>query len=55
MISRWVVQIPIMFYVACIIKGSLTFIWISFILADLVEMFIIIFLYKKGTWESKRV
>lgn len=55
MISRWVVQIPIMFYVTYIIKGSLTFIWISFILADLVEMFIIIFLYKKGTWESKRV
>lgn len=54
-VSRWVVQIPFMFFFACILKSSLIFMWISFILADVTEMLIITYQYKKGIWEKKRV
>lgn len=55
LISRWGVQIPFMFIVSKVIHGSTVLLWISFISADFVEMLIIIFLYKRGTWEKKRV
>lgn len=55
LVSRWVVQIPFMFFFAYIVKGSLVFMWVSFILADIIEMIIIIYQYKKGAWENKRV
>lgn len=54
-ISRWVVQIPFMFIVAKVLHGSTILLWISFISADFVEMLIVIFIYRRGTWENKRV
>lgn len=55
LISRWTVQMPFMFLVSCILKLSSSVLWLSFISADIVEMIIIVIIYKRGTWEKKRV
>lgn len=54
-VSRWFVQVPFMFLVSCVFKLSSSILWISFISADIVEMIIIVIIYKRGTWEKKRV
>ena len=54
-ISRWGIQIPLMFIMVIIFKLPIIFVWMSFVIADIVEMSIVYFFYKKGTWENKRV
>jgi putative MATE family efflux protein len=55
LISRWAVQVPFMFLVSCVFKLSSSILWFSFISADIVEMIIIVIIYRRGTWEKKRV
>ena len=55
LVSRWCVQIPLMYIVSYVIKGSSTLLWFSYISADFIEMLLIIFMYRKGTWEKTRV
>lgn len=55
LISRWGVQVPLLYIVTRVLHLSVLYVWGSFIVADAVEMLIIFIAYKKGTWESKRV
>lgn len=54
-ISRWLVQVPMLFIVTNLLQLPIIFLWISFMVTDISEMFIIILLYKNGKWKTKRV
>src|SRR5699024_3198412 len=53
LISRWGVQIPLLFLVTRVLNLSVLYVWGSFIIADAIEMIIVYIAYKKGTWETK--
>lgn len=55
LISRWGVQIPLLFLVTRVLNLSVLYVWGSFIITDAIEMIIVYIAYKKGTWETKRV
>lgn len=55
LLSRWAVQIPLLFVIVNLLKLPVVYVWISFVVADCCEMIIVYVLYKKGTWEHKRV
>lgn len=54
-VARWIVQIPALYLVTKVLKLPIIYVWLSFILADTVEIIIIFHHYKKGFWETKRV
>lgn len=54
-LSRWVVQVPLLYLVTRVFNLSVIYVWVSFLIADIVEMIVITASYKKGTWETKRV
>ena len=54
-ISRWLVQVPMLFIVTNLLQLPIIFLWISFMVTDISEMLIIILLYKNGKWKTKRV
>lgn len=54
-ISRWGIQLPLLVLIIFIFHLPIIYIWISFLVADFVEMLIVLIAYKKGTWENKRV
>lgn len=53
--ARWLIQIPLLFLVIKIIHLPIALIWTAFLLADIIELAIIYYFYKKETWETKRV
>lgn len=55
LISRWGVQVPLLYLVTRVLNLSVLYVWGSFIVADAVEMLIVFISYKRGTWETKRV
>lgn len=55
LISRWGVQVPLIFLVTKVFHLSVIYVWISFLVADAMEMLIVFIAYKRGTWENKRV
>lgn len=55
LISRWGIQVPLLYIVTRVLKLSVLYVWGSFIVADAIEMLIVFISYKKGTWETKRV
>jgi putative MATE family efflux protein len=54
-ISRWIIQIPLLFLITNVLKLSVIYVWASFIVSSIVEIIIVLIAYKKGTWETKRV
>lgn len=54
-ISRWCVQIPLLFIIVYILKKPIIWVWVSFIAADAAEMIATFFFYKKANWQKKRV
>lgn len=54
-VARWIVQIPILILLIKALHTPLVFVWIGFLLPDLMELVIILAAYKKGAWETKRV
>ncbi len=55
MVSRWGIQIPVLFVVARVLHMPVHYLWLSFLLADFTEMLAIGFAFKKGTWLHNRV
>ena len=55
LVSRWVVQMPILILVTKILKLSVIFVWLSFFAAEISEIIIILYHYNKGVWKIKRV
>lgn len=53
--SRWLIQIPFLYVVVKFLSLPLYFVWSSYILAELVELLIVIFCYVKRPWWKKRV
>ena len=54
-ISRWVFQIPFLYIVVRCLALPLYFVWSSYILAEIVELLIVLFCYVKRPWWEKRV
>jgi len=54
-ISRWVFQIPFLYVVVRCLSLPLYFVWTSYILAEIVELLIVLFCYVKRPWWEKRV
>lgn len=53
--ARWGVQIPVLFFITKIFAFPIGFVWFSFLVGDLVEFCVILYSYKKGTWQTTRV
>ena len=54
-ISRWFFQIPFLYIVVRCLALPLYFVWSSYILAEFVELLIVLFCYVKRPWWEKRV
>ncbi len=54
-ISRWFVQIPILLIAIMLLKASIIWVWISYVLSDIAESLVMIVYYRKGNWQKKRV
>lgn len=53
-ISRWVVQIPLLVLAVYVFKLPIEIIWVSFALSEITEMFVVIIFYMKGKWKNVR-
>jgi Na+-driven multidrug efflux pump len=54
-ISRWGIQVPMLFITTKILNLSAIYVWLSFVAAEIGEIIIILIHYKKGKWKTKRV
>ena len=54
-VSRWVVQMPILFLATKIFKLPVIFVWLSFFAAEIAEIIIVLYHYNKGVWKINRV
>jgi putative MATE family efflux protein len=54
-IARWGVQVPLLLVIVQLLHLPIGFVWLSFLMAEMVELVVIYISYHKGTWESKRV
>lgn len=55
MISRWLIQLPLMALLVYILQVPLHYLWLSFLIAELAELAVVIYYYKRGDWQTKRV
>lgn len=55
LISRWLVQLPALYLMTRIFELPLHLIWISFVLAELADLLVVIYYYCRGDWKYKRV
>ncbi|NMB08088.1 MAG: MATE family efflux transporter, partial [Tissierellia bacterium] len=55
LVSRWVVQVPVLFLATKIFQLPVIYAWISFFLAEIAEVIIILYHYNKGIWKINRV
>lgn len=53
--SRWLVLLPIAFYTTYVLKTGYVGLLAAYIISEFVDMLIIAFFYKRGTWETMRV
>ncbi len=54
-ISRWVVQIPLLYVATSILNLPILYAWFSFMIAEASELLTIYYHYKKGIWKVNRV
>lgn len=54
-VSRWGIQIPMLFVIVKVMHLPVHYLWFSFLLADFTEMMAIFTAYKRGKWMEKRV
>jgi putative MATE family efflux protein len=54
-VSRWCVQVPLLFIMVVLLKVPVIYVWTSFVASEFVEMIVIFTYYKMGTWEKRRV
>lgn len=55
LVSRWGVQMPILFFATKVLELPVIFVWISFFAAEIAEVIIVLYHYNKGIWKVKRV
>lgn len=54
-ISRWGVQVPLLAIIVLALKMPIIWVWVAFLIAELIEMIIICIFYKAGKWEKVKV
>ena len=54
-VSRWIVQIPILYIITSLLNLSILYAWLSFMVAEVSELLTIYYHYKKGLWKINRV
>ena len=54
-ISRWIVQIPMLYIITSLLHLPILYAWLSFIAAEASELLTIHYHYKKGEWKMNRV
>jgi putative MATE family efflux protein len=54
-ISRWCFQIPYSALIVYIFHLPISYIWIGFLLAEFIELIVILIYYKQGKWKYTRV
>ncbi len=54
-VSRWVIQIPMLFITTKLLKLPVIWVWLSFFAAEIAEFIVIFIHYNKGKWKVKRV
>lgn len=53
-ISRWFVQLPAMYAVIYLFALPLDFLWISMVIAEVMDFFVIEYFYRQGRWKHTR-
>lgn len=53
--GRWLGAIPFAFVAIVLLKADIIWLWISYIVGDIIELFVIMYYYRKGDWKTKRV
>ncbi|KAB3530518.1 MATE family efflux transporter [Alkaliphilus serpentinus] len=53
--GRWCVQIPLMYIIVNMLKLQVEWVWVTFLIAEFVEVLVILYFYKQGKWELNRV
>lgn len=54
-VGRWFAQLPYVILVVMLLKLPSTYIWFSFIVAEIAELFYALFVFSKGKWKEYRV
>ena len=54
-ISRWLVQLPLMYVLVKLLQVPLNSLWISFVIAELADLSVVIYYFRRGDWKLKRV
>lgn len=54
-VSRWMIQIPILIIAVTVMKASIVWVWLSYVFSDIAEAAIMILYYLRGKWEKRRV
>ncbi|MBU5438987.1 MATE family efflux transporter [Tissierella sp. MSJ-40] len=54
-LSRWAIQVPILYFSTRVFHLPIIIIWFSYVAAEVVEFLIVSIEYKRGVWETKRV
>lgn len=54
-VGRWGVQIPLLWILVKVLALPVGYIWVSYLMADFIEMLVIIIAYRNGKWLAKRV
>lgn len=53
--GRWIGAIPFAFITIFILKLDIMWLWMSYVVGDLIEFIVIMYYYKKGDWQKKKV
>lgn len=53
--SRWMIQLPAMAVVVLWLKLPIIYLWFTYILAEIAELAVVMYHYRKGEWMRKRV
>lgn len=54
-VSRWVVQLPFLFIVVSALHLPTSYVWLSYLLAEVANLVVVLIAYKRGKWEHNRV
>ncbi|HQC13860.1 MATE family efflux transporter [Mesotoga prima] len=54
-VSRWLIQVPMLIVFVAFMKASIVWVWLSYVFSDIAEATVMIFYYLRGKWETRRV
>ncbi|WP_292592956.1 MULTISPECIES: MATE family efflux transporter [unclassified Mesotoga] len=54
-VSRWLIQVPILVIAVFVLKAGIVWVWLSYVFSDIAEAAVMVFYYLKGKWVKRRV